>query len=106
MHPGRAGRGDAVAAVLDDGAARRSHAHRRRRVQEQVRSRLAVLDVLAAEDPVVEPVQQAGQPRFRRILAWSPLDATHVAKPGGLDRVDAPRDAVDGSELARRTRRT
>src|SRR4051794_41943138 len=91
-----------MARILDDRAPLRRHPHRRSRMQEEIGRRLAVLDVVAAEEPITEAVEEAG-------LRQVPPDLPEIAarrNAGGiavaLDRVNRLGDAVDRLEVLRR----
>ena len=59
--PGEPRRLDAGHRILDDDTVERLLVHRDRRMQEQVRERLAARHLARAEDPAVEQVPQAGE---------------------------------------------
>ncbi len=101
-HPGGPGGLDAVAAVLDHRAAGRVGAESGRRMEEEVRGRLAVLDVLGAEDAAREAVEQAGEAQG---VAQPLVRAAGGDACGCGDRVERLDHAVHGLELRSRTPR-
>ena len=84
-------------AVFDDHTRGRHNAHLRRRVEEEIRLRLATGNVARAEDPPCESLVQAGQPeRQAHLLVASIRCDAHRDR----DRVEGLDHTVDRSQLA------
>src|SRR6266566_8936445 len=62
-HAGGARRFDSEPTVLDDHAVGGGDGHSRRRVEEEVRRRLAVDDLAGAEDAAGEAIVESGEPQ-------------------------------------------